>query len=57
MRQGTQGQCTGMTLRDEMGREVGVFSQFFPEIKVKVKEAGLRPGRPSSPAPAGEFGS
>ena len=23
MRQGTQGWCTGMTLRDEMGREVG----------------------------------
>ena len=23
MRQGTQGQCTGMTLRDGMGREVG----------------------------------
>ena len=22
-RQGAQGQCTGMTLRDEMGREVG----------------------------------
>ena len=22
MRQGAQGQCTGMTLRDEMGREV-----------------------------------
>ena len=23
MRQGTQGRCTGMTLRDGMGREVG----------------------------------
>jgi len=23
MRQGAQGQCTGMTLRDGMGREVG----------------------------------
>jgi len=23
MRQGAQGQCTGMTLRDEMGREEG----------------------------------
>ena len=23
MRQGTQGWCTGMTLRDRMGREVG----------------------------------
>ena len=23
MRQGTQGQCTGMTLRDGMGREAG----------------------------------
>ena len=23
MRQGTQGLCTGMTLSDEMGREVG----------------------------------
>ena len=30
-----------------------MFSQFFPEIKVKVKEAGLSPRPPSSPAPAG----
>lgn len=27
-----------------------MFSQFFPEIKVKVKESGLSPRPPSSPA-------
>lgn len=33
-----------------------MFSQFFPEIKVKVKEAGLRPSPPSSPGFCWESG-